>query len=132
MPSQDIELILLRQWASYMALPVFITANDGVLFYYNEAAEVLLGRRYDETAVDEMPVAILADTFETTDEQGAPIPSAELPIAIALRGRRPAHRRLRIRGLDSVWRTIEVTAFPVDGAGGRQLGAVALFWEAHR
>jgi hypothetical protein len=32
---------------------------------------------------------------------------------------------------DGVWRKIEVTAFPVEGQGGRHLGAVAIFWEAH-
>jgi hypothetical protein len=35
-----------------------------------------------------------------------------------------------MRGLDGAWRTIEVTAFPIEGQAERHLGAVALFWEA--
>ena len=37
---------------------------------------------------------------------------------------------LWIRGLDSVLRHIEVSAFPLIGQSDRYLGAVALFWEA--
>lgn len=128
MAQQPIELILLRQWASYLALPVFIADHDGNLLFYNEPAELLLGRRYDEAG--EMPVEQLAGTFATENEDGSPLPSADLPIAVALQTLRPAHRRLRIRALDGVWHTIEVTAFPVEGQAERHLGAVALFWEA--
>lgn len=128
MPQQPIELILLRQWASYLALPVFITDGEGNLLFYNEPAELLLGRRYDEAG--EMSVEQLSGIFATETEDGAPLASAELPIAVALVTRRPAHQRLRIRGLDGAWRTIEVTALPIEGQSERHLGAVAIFWEA--
>jgi PAS domain-containing protein len=125
---QPIELILLRQWASYLALPVFIADGAGNLLFYNEPAELLLGRRYDEAG--EMPVEQLAGLFATEAEDGSPLPSADLPLAVALRTRRPAHRRFRMRGLDGAWRTIEATAFPVEGQAERHLGGVAIFWEA--
>jgi hypothetical protein len=48
---------------------------------------------------------------------------------IALREHRPTYGRIRILGLDNVRRLIEVTAFPLIGEAGRDLGAVALFWE---
>ena len=128
MAQQPIELILLRQWASFLALPVFITDGAGNLLFYNEPAELLLGRRYDEAG--EMPVEQLAGLFATESEEGSPLPSADLPLSVALETRRPAHRRFRMRGLDGAWRIIEVTAFPVEGQGERHLGAVAIFWEA--
>jgi hypothetical protein len=31
-----------------------------------------------------------------------------------------------------MWRTIEVTAIPLVGEGGRRVGAMALFWELER
>jgi PAS domain-containing protein len=125
--AQDIELILLRQWASYLAIPVFLCDHDGHLLFYNEAAEPLLGRRYDEAGA--MQVSELATIFETKREDGSPLNAEDLPLAKALQAGRPAHDRIRMKGLDNVWRTIEITAFPIEGQRDRHLGAVALFWE---
>jgi PAS domain-containing protein len=124
---KDIELILLRQWASYLTVPIWIMDAQGMLLFYNEPAELVLGRRYDEFG--EVSVQELGTIFQTADEDGAPILAEALPIAVALRNRHPAHGRVRIRALDGPWRTLEVTAFPIDGQGERHLGAVALFWE---
>lgn len=127
MAQRAIELILLRQWASHMALPIWVTGIDGNLVYYNEPAEAMLGVRYDEAG--EMPLAQLGDLFQITDEDGAPLDTAVFPLAIALEQRRPSHRRLRYRGLDGVWRIVEVTALPFEGEGREPLGAVAIWWE---
>jgi PAS domain-containing protein len=129
MPQQPIELILLRQLASSLAMPVWLMGDNGDLLFYNEPAEPILGRRFDEAG--EMPGEELATMFQTTAEDGSPIDAHDLPVNIALTQRRPAHLWFRIRGLDGIWRKIEVTAFPVEGQGGRHLGAVAIFWEAH-
>jgi PAS domain-containing protein len=129
MPQQPIEVILLRQVASYLTVPVFLVDEHGNLLYYNEPAETLLGRRFEEAG--EMPVDELASIFKVTDLEAEPIPPDELPITVALQKRKPAHRRIRVHGLDGVWRTIDVTSFPVEGQSGRHLGAVAMFWEPH-
>ena len=42
MAQKDIELILTRQLASYLATPVFIVDAIGTLVFYNEPAEVIL------------------------------------------------------------------------------------------
>lgn len=118
----------MRQLASYLTMPIFLVGSDGRLLYYNEAAERLLGRRYDE--VGAFTIEDLATTFQTTAEDGSPLPSEALPIVIATRERRPAHAPLRYRSFDGVWRKIEVTAFPLEGQAGRHVGAVAIFWEA--
>lgn len=128
MPQQPIELILLRQCASHLTMPIWIMGPDGSLLFYNEPAESILGRRFDEAG--EMPGEVLSTMFQTSAEDGSPLDAEELPINIALKERRPAHLWFRIRGLDGVWRRIEVTAFPIEGQRGRHLGAVAFFWEA--
>jgi PAS domain-containing protein len=128
MPQQPIELILMRQCASHLATPVWLMGPDGNLLFYNEPAEPILGRRFDEAG--EMTGEVLSTMFQTTTEDGSPLEAEDLPINIALRERRPAHLWMRIQGLDGVWRRIEVTAFPLEGQGGRHLGAVAIFWEA--
>ena len=127
MSQKAVELILMRQLASYLAMPTFLVDPAGSLLYYNEPAEVLLGRRYDETG--EMPFAEWSTIFSPTDESGAPVPPEALPLAIAFRKQRASHRVFWIRGLDGISRRIGVTAFPLEGQGGRHLGAVAIFWE---
>jgi hypothetical protein len=58
------------------------------------------------------------------------MPPDELPIAVAVRERKPVQGGLTIRGLDGVVRQLTVTAFPLEAADGAHLGAVAIFWES--
>jgi PAS domain-containing protein len=122
-----IEIILLRQWASHLAAPVFIVGNDGELIFYNEPAELLLGQRYDETG--ELPLEQLSDVFKIAALDGSPLPYDEIPLGIALLQGRPAQARVRYYGFDGRSRVIDVTAFPVDVHDGERVGAVAIFWE---
>ena len=128
MAQKEIEIILLRQWASHMSLPIWVAGINGDLLYYNEPAEELLGVRFDEAGV--MPLAQLAEKFQITAEDGTPIDAAEIPLAVALQQGRPSHVRLRYCGLDGAWRDVELTAFPFEGEGRKRLGAVAIWWEA--
>jgi hypothetical protein len=124
---KDIELILLRQWASHLTMPIFLAGADGALLFYNEPAEILLGVRFDEAG--EMPAARIARLFKTKNEDGSPMPTEELPLMIALNERKPVHRVVRYEGLDGVSRKVEVTAVPLMAHGDRDLGAVVFFWE---
>ena len=63
------------------------------------------------------------------DLDGTPVPLDQLPLGIAFREGRPAHRAIRITGGDGVHREIEVTAFPLCPQRDVILGAVAVFWE---
>lgn len=127
MAQQLIELILLKQWASYIAIPIWLMDAAGDLVYYNEPAEEALGARFEEAGM--IHAEDLAQLFVATDVDGSPLPNSDLPVVIALTKHEPAHRALRIQGLDGTPRLIEVTAFPIEGKGGRHLGAVAAFWE---
>lgn len=130
MPQREIEQILTRQLASHLAMPAFIVDDSGTLIYYNEPAEQILGRRYEETF--EMPLDEWASRFTPVSREGEPIAPNELPLVIALKEKRPAQKQFYIEGYDHVRRLIEVTAFPLCGRAGsneRNLGAVALFWE---
>ena len=122
-----VELILMRQLASSLAMPIFLVDPAGNLVFYNEPAEQLLGSRYDETG--EMSVGQWSSLFTPIGEDGAPLPGEALPLNIALHKHRAAHLAFWIRGLDGVSRKIGATAFPLEGQGGRQLGAVGIFWE---
>lgn len=130
MTQKDIELILLRQWASYLTMPIFLAGADGNLLFYNEPAEAFVGRPFEQVADGELSLGKLTATFRITSPEGKPLRTEDLAISSALVKRRPAHDRIRYEGLDGIGREIEITAFPLDGQGGRNLGAVAIFWEA--
>jgi len=127
MDSKEIEVILTRHLASYLAMPMFIVDPVGNLVFYNEPAEGILGRRFEETG--EMPASEWSTVFTPTNEAGEPLPPETLPLMIALTKRQPTYRTFWIRGLDGVPRHLEVTAFPLVGQSDRFLGAVAIFWE---
>ncbi|MGH2361653.1 MAG: PAS domain-containing protein [bacterium] len=127
MTQRDIEIILMRQLASYLVVPIFVVDTKGTLLFYNEPAEALIGRQFDEAG--EMQEADWTTVFKPRDEHDAPLPLDSQPLVIALRRQVPAYRRVRITGLDGVARSLEVVAFPLQGQGNRMLGAAALFWE---
>lgn len=127
MAQQPVELILVRHLASRLGVPVFVVDPSGDLVYFNEPAEKVLGRRFDEIRI--MPFAEWTTAFVPATE-GRALAVEELPLVVAVRRAEPAHRPMAIVGADGVRRSIEVTAFPVLAPGDRLLGAVAMFWES--
>jgi PAS domain-containing protein len=123
----EIEVILARQLAGYLALPIVIVDPSHVVVYYNEPAEQMLGRRFDEGAA--IPGSGWAEEFEFADESGAPIPNSEMPVATALRTQQVRHAEVWMRGRDGVRRHMAETAIPLIGNAGRFLGVVAIFDE---
>ena len=129
MAQHPVELILMRQLASYLSVPVLIIGPDEQLVYYNEAAESLVGRPYN--VVGTIMLGDINTMFEVTDESGRPIDPDELPLTYAVRNHRPVHARLMGKSLAGEARHVEVTALPLQGQGGRWLGAAAIIWEAN-
>jgi PAS domain-containing protein len=127
MSQKAIELILMRQLASSLAMPIFLVDPLGSLIFYNEPAERLLGRRYDETG--EMSMKEWRTLFAPIAEDGSPVPGEALPLSIALHKHRAAHLAFWLKGPDGISKKIGATAFPLEGQGARLLGAVGIFWE---
>jgi PAS domain-containing protein len=130
MPQREVELILVRQLASALAVPLLLADGSGDLIYFNEPAESLLGRRFDEIGDLSLEERRLA--FDFQDDHGDPLPPDQPPMVVAMRERRPVHRRVRLAAFDGVRRSLEVTAFPLVGAQGHLIGGVAMFWEPIR
>ena len=127
MSQKPIELILMRQLASSLAMPIFLVDATGTLIFYNEPAELVLGMRFNETG--EMPAAEWATLWEPTEVDGTPLAPERVPLMIAFAERKPAHVELSIRGLDGTRRRIGATAFPLIRPTEELLGAVVIFWE---
>lgn len=127
MVQKPIELILMRQLASSLVMPIFLVDTSGTLVYFNEPAEQILGVRFDE--IGEMPASEWTTRWEPSDADGAPLAAERQPLTIALEQSRPAHGELWIRGIDGRRRHIHATAIPLIAASQRLLGAAAIFWE---
>ena len=128
MPQREVELILVRQLASYLTLPMFVVDPKGTLIYFNEPAEPILGRRFDET--EELPYGEWTDVLEPSSPDGTALEAHERPLLTALEQHRPAHATMRLKSLTGTWHDVDVTCFPLTGQSGRELGAVALVWIA--
>ncbi len=127
MAANQIEIILSRQLADCLSIPIFLTDPEGNLLFYNEPAEELLGKRYEETGL--MPVEEWSTIFKPIDENGNPLEPQDLPLVKTLMHRRPAHGTFLIESLQGERLKISVTAYPVIGRPDRFLGAVAIFWK---
>lgn len=122
---RPLELILARNLMSALSTPAFLVDEGGLLVFYNEAAGMLLGKRFEELGTvgpDEW-----GSMFGPFDDGGEPIPYDELPLVRAVRNGRPAHAELAIRSTDGATHEVEVSAFPILTAHGSQ-GAIAVFW----
>ena len=127
-PTQrPLELILARNLLSTLSTPAFLANRPGDIIFYNEAAGILLGRRFEESGT--IPAAESVATFGPFDDDGNPIPTDEQEITKQLRANRPAHTRSRIRSANGAEHTVEVSGVPVIGTDGF-VGAMVFFWEA--
>jgi len=127
MPREEPEIVLARQLANALTVPMFLVDTEGTLLFYNKPAEVVLGRRFEQTG--EMSAAVWSRIFFPVDESGNPLEPGTLPLVVAVNEHRPSHGRLWISGIDNVRRHIEVVALPLIGQSDRNLGAIAIFWE---
>ncbi len=122
----ETSLILMKQLASSLNVPIFIVDGSGTLCFFNESAEPLIGRRFEES--DPLDLNSLMEAVQATDEDGSAIKPEDRPLMVAFRKRRPVHRRMRLRGFDGVSRLIEGIALPLLSTSEEILGAVAIFW----
>ena len=122
----EIELILSRQLADCLSIPVFITDTAGNLIFYNEPAEDILGKRFEDTG--EMPVETWSTIFTPFDDKGNEIVPDELPLVKTLKNCSPYHKTFWIVSLNGKKEKISLTSYPIIGRAGKFLGAVAIFW----
>jgi PAS domain-containing protein len=122
---RPLELILARNLMSALSTPAFLVDEGGLLVFYNEAAGMMLGKRFEELGT--VGAEEWGQLFGPFGEDGEPIPYDDLPLVAAVRSGRPAHAELEIHSTDGVSHEVEVSAFPILTAHGSQ-GAIAVFW----
>ena len=126
MAQYEVELILARQLAGGLAVPVLLVDDRGDTVFFNEPAEVMFGRRFDE--VNALSFEERTSLLAPRDTDGRPLPVTDLPGMRAMRDRRPSHAAFHMHGLDGVLRPVEATAIPLESARGHILGAFVVLW----
>jgi PAS domain-containing protein len=120
-------LILARELGSNLATPMFLIDAAGILVFYNEAAELLIGKPFAE--LGEIPALEFGEALELSEPDGSPLRRRDTPAGIAFYEQRPAHRLVMATGYDGARRLVEVTAYPLFGAADDLHGVLTVFWE---
>jgi PAS domain-containing protein len=125
--ARSLPLILARELAANLATPMFLIDAGGMLVYYNEAAELMLGRPWAE--LGEMGAEEFGALLQVAYPDGTPMRRRDTPAGVAFFHRRPAHLTVQATTLDGVRRTVEATAYPLFGKADEMHGVVTVFWE---
>jgi PAS domain-containing protein len=126
MPQREVELILARQLASRLAVPVVLVDAGGDTLFFNEPAEAIVGRPFDE--VDALSLEERTRRMAPRRRDGRLVPTNQLPSVVAMIRRRPAHSSFHLTGLDGVLHAVQATAIPIESARGQVLGALIVLW----
>jgi len=124
---KSLPLILARELGSNLATPMFLIDAAGTLVFYNEAAELLIGRPFAE--LGEIPALDFGEELQLSESDGSPLRRRDTPAGIAFFERRPAHKLVMATAYDGVRRNVEVTAYPLFGAANDMHGVLTVFWE---
>jgi PAS domain-containing protein len=122
---QPLLLILARNLVTNLAMPALLTDADARLIFFNEAAALILGQRFEE--VGRLRRDEWATRFGPFDDEGHPEATDSLPLAVALRDGRPSQARFRICAHDQRTVEVEVTAVPLIEPDHFE-GALVVFW----
>lgn len=119
----SIELILARSLAANLAVATFLADAEGTIVYFNEAAELLVGRAYEDTPG--LTTQDLVELLDPRGEDGAPVPADLMPLPRVIATGMPAHTHAW-SGRDGANRYL-ATAVPLPDRSGATIG-VLLFW----
>jgi PAS domain-containing protein len=126
-PPKSLPLILARELASNLATPMFLIDASGMLVFYNDAAALLLGKRFAEIGEITGMEFGAALALETLD--GQPLRRRDSPAGVAFFEHRPAHSAVLASTYDGARRAYQATAYPLFGTSGEMDGVIAVFWE---
>ena len=123
----SLPLILARELAANLATPMFLIDSAGMLAYYNDAAERMIGKPFGE--IGQIDGIEFGTSLGVSEPDGTPLPGTESPAGVAFFERRPSHRSVTFTGYDGVRRSVEATAYPLFGTTNDVHGVVVVFWE---
>lgn len=126
--AHSLPLIVAREFASNVAVPVFLVDADNELVFYNEAAQIAFGQPFALPGT--LKHGDWSETFKPTRPDGSDYPRAELPVVIALEQRRPAHGVMQVQAPDGARVVVDITAIPLWSSPEEFAGVMAIGWPA--
>lgn len=127
MSQKSIELILLRQFVSYIAFPIFILDAKRNLIFCNGSAEKILGFRFSEVGeMSEKEWSIFFLPYNSQDESS---PKEKSPFFIANTNHTPAFDDFYINNIEGKRKHIQLFVFPIINQLDHFLGSVVFFQE---
>lgn len=124
--AHSLPLIVAREFASNVAVPVFLVDADNELVFYNEAAQIAFGQPFAQPGT--LKHGDWSQTFKPTRSDGTDYPRAELPVVIALEQRRPAHGVMQVEAPDGARVVVDITAIPLWSSPDEFAGVMAIGW----
>jgi PAS domain-containing protein len=124
---KSLVLIRAKHLAESVTTPMFIIDNDGNMIFFNEAAEVKVGRAFAD--VGQIPVAEWQEQFKVRELDDTPAPLESMPGWFQLQKERPGLGELMFTTFDGRDLRIAVCALPLFSGEDQFEGALVLFWE---
>jgi PAS domain-containing protein len=121
-------LILARELATNVAVPIFLVDATNTLVFYNDAAAVAFGGPFGQTG--ELRHGEWAARFNPARPDGTPYDRKELPLVIALEEHRPSHGINLVTAPTGERRLVEFSALPLFSSPDDFVGVMVAFWEA--
>src|SRR5215469_13732540 len=120
----SLPLILARELAANLATPMFLIDGDGILVFFNDAAELMIGKRFGE--VGPITAADFGTMLDMAYLDGTPMKRRDSPPGVAFNRHEPCHRALLVTTLAGVREQWEVTAYPLFGHVGDMHGVLTV------
>ena len=125
---KSLPLILARELAANLATPMFLIDAAGTLVFFNEAAELMLGKTWAE--MGEITAEEFGKMLDLAEPDGTRMRKSDSPAGVAFFQRAPSHKRVIATTLDGKRSTFEATAYPLFGRTEDMHGVLTVFWEA--
>jgi PAS domain-containing protein len=120
--AQNLESILARSLAAHLDVPAFLADPEGRIVYFNEAAELLVGRAFEDTP--ELSSEDLRELIDPRDAGGERVSESVMPLSRALTSKMPS--TMSATSADGTMHYL-ATALPLLDRDGGTIGAL-LFW----
>lgn len=125
-PQHSLALIVAREFASSVTVPVILVDATNSLVFYNESAAAAFGAPYG--AGPSLSSGDWARRFQPAAPGGAPLERSALPVVTALEQGSPAHAEVEVTAPDGGRVVVAMTAIPLFSAPGELAGAMLVGW----
>lgn len=124
---KSLVLIRAKHLAESVTTPMLLVDANGNMVFYNEAAEMVVGRAFND--VGPVPAADWQERFRVRARDDSPAPLEKMPGWMDLKGERPGLGHLRLTTIEGRDLDVAVCAFPLFTSQHQFDGALVIFWE---